>query len=497
MKASLELNERMLPRLAACATVPTYDRRALEPGVVHLSVGSFHRAHQAMYFEEIAERGLDQRWGITGVGLHRREMKAALDAQDGLYTVVTRSPQADDARIVGVITSYLFAPEERPAVLEALADERTRLVTLTITAAGYKVHPDTGEFLSEDDAIVEDLAAPSEPGTALGLLVEALDRRRRAGRAPFTVLSCDNMADNGTVVGSSVVAFASLRDERLGRWIQENVAFPSSMVDRITPGTTDADREMVERTFGIRDRWPVMTEPFSQWVVEDRFCQGRPPLDEVGVRFVDDVRPYAITKTRMLNASHSALGYLGSLAGYERIDEVMADPVFAGYIAQLMTEEIAPLLPDTGMDLSVYAKTLQRRFANPSVADRLSRLCRSGSTKVPAHLLSSLREALPAGRPHALLILAVAGWCRYLRAVGADGRPFPLDDANGDRLRALAGAAGDDPGRLLADEATFGSLGSCPEFVAAVGRDLRQLEAAGARAVVAARITDHEQLLAS
>jgi fructuronate reductase/mannitol 2-dehydrogenase len=487
----------MLPRLAARATVPTYDRRRLAPGVVHLSVGSFHRAHQAMYFEEIAERGLDQGWGITGVGLRRREMKAALDAQDGLYTVVTRSPEADDARIVGVITSYLFAPEERAAVLDALADERTRLVTLTITAAGYKVHPDTGAFLGEDDEVVEDLASPSEPGTALGLLVEALDRRRRAGRAPFTVLSCDNMADNGIVVGTSVIAFASLRDERLGRWISDNVAFPSSMVDRITPGTTDADREMVERTFGIRDRWPVMTEPFSQWVVEDRFCQGRPPLDEVGVRFVDDVRPYAITKTRMLNASHSALGYLGSLAGYERIDEVMADPVFAGYVGQLMTEEVAPLLPATEIDLPAYATTLQRRFANPAVGDRLSRLCRSGSTKVPAHLLSSLREALDAGRPHALLTLAVAGWCRYLRAVDADGRPFPLDDANGDRLRALAGSPGDHPGRLLADEATFGSLGTCARFVEAVECDLRQLEAVGARAVVAAHLTDDEQLLAS
>ncbi|CAA9236537.1 MAG: D-mannonate oxidoreductase [uncultured Acidimicrobiales bacterium] len=497
MNATLDLNDRTLPRLAACATVPTYDRGRLAPGVVHLSVGSFHRAHQAVYFEEIAQQGLDEGWGITGVGLRRREMKAALDAQDGLYTVVTRSARGDEARIVGVITSYLFAPEERAAVLDALADVRTRLVTLTITAAGYKVHPDTGEFLSEDDAVVEDLASPAEPGTALGLLVEALDRRRRAGLPPFTVLSCDNMADNGAIVGSSVAAFASLRDERLGRWIEENVAFPSSMVDRITPGTTDADREMVERTFGIRDRWPVMTEPFSQWVVEDRFGQGRPPLDEVGVQFVDDVRPYALTKTRLLNASHSALGYLGSLAGYERMDEVMADPVFAGYIEEMMTEEISPLLPSTGIDLATYGATLRRRFANPAVADRLSRLCRSGSTKVPAHLVSSLREALEANRPHALLTLAIAGWCRYLRAVDAHGRPFPLDDANGDRLRALAVADGGDPRRLLADEATFGSLGSCTQFVEAVERDLRQLEVMGPRAVIAARIADDEQLLAS
>jgi fructuronate reductase/mannitol 2-dehydrogenase len=209
------------------------------------------------------------------------------------------------------------------------------------------------------------------------------------------------------------------------------------------------------------------------------------------------VRPYALTKTRLLNASHSALGYLGSLAGYGRIDEVMADPVFAGYIEKMMVEEIAPLLPRTEIDLSAYGTTLRRRFANPAVADRLSRLCRSGSTKVPAHLLSSVREALQAGRPHALLTLAVAGWCRYLRAVDASGRPFPLDDANGERLRALAGAAGDDPRRLLADEATFGSLGSCPAFVEAVERDLRQLEAIGSRAVIRGRITGDEHLLAS
>ncbi len=478
-------------------SVPTYDRRQLKPGVVHLSVGSFHRAHQAVYFDEIAEQRLSHDWGVTGVGLRRREMKEALHVQDGLYTVVTRAPGCDEARVVGVITSYLFAPEERAAVLGALVGERTQLVTLTITAAGYKVNPDSGAFLGDDVAVIGDLASASDPGTALGLLVEALDRRRRAGRPPFTVMSCDNMPNNGAIVRSSVIAFASLRDERLASWISENVAFPGTMVDRITPVTTDADREMVRREFGVEDRWPVITEPFSQWIVEDRFCQGRPPLHEVGVQFVDDVRPYALAKTRLLNASHSALGYLGSLAGYDRIDAAMADPVFNGYIEEMMTEEVTPLLPPVGIDLAAYGATLRARFANRAVADRLSRLCRNGSAKVPAHLLSSIREAREANRPHDLLTLAVSGWCRYLRGVDREGRRIQLDDGQAHRLQALAVAGGDDPRPLLADQATFGALGRCPEFIRAVGRDLVELEAGGPRAAIAARIMGDERLLAS
>ena len=273
-----------------------------------MSVGSFHRSHQAVYFEELARRGLGDGWALTGVGLRRRDMKEALHAQDGLYTVVARSPAGDHAQVVGVITRYLFAPEERVAVLDVLADERTRLVTLTITAAGYKVDPTTGAFQEDDPEVARDLRSPSDASSAIGLLVEALDRRRRAGRPPFTVLSCDNTPGNGAVARAAVLAFAVRRDERLAGWVAQHVTFPSSMVDRITPSTTAEDRAMVERVFGLRDRWPVMTEPFSQWIVEDAFCNGRPPLDEVGVQFVDDVRPFALAKTGLLNSSHSALG---------------------------------------------------------------------------------------------------------------------------------------------------------------------------------------------
>ena len=492
------LNEQTLAHHSARVAVPTYDRSALTPSVVHISVGSFHRSHQAVYFDDVAQRGLSTDWGLVGVGLHRREMQQVLAAQDGLYTVVARGRDADEARIVGVITRYLFAPERGDGVLDALADERTRLTTLTITGGGYKVDPATGAFAADDPQVRADLADPGRPGSAIGYLVEALDRRRRAGRPPFTVLSCDNMPGNGAVARTAVVAFARMRDETLARWIDENVTFPSSMVDRITPKTTVEDREMVERQFGVRDRWPVVTEPFSQWIVEDEFANGRPPLDEVGVQFVADVRPYALMKTRLLNASHSALGYLGSLGGYRRTAEAMADPAYGGFVARMMNEEIAPLLPPVpGIDLAGYQAALLDRFGNPATGDRLSRLCRNGSAKVPGHVLSSIREARATSRPHALLTLAVAGWCLYLRGVDEHGRIVVLDDPAAGRLQALALAGGSDPRPLLADRATFGSLGADAGFAEAVERDLADLATDGARAVVAARASADAPLAAA
>jgi mannitol-1-phosphate/altronate dehydrogenase len=487
MSASRPLNMATLGHHSERMSVPSYDRYALGRGVVHISVGSFHRAHQAVYLDELARQGGGDGWALTGVGLHRRHLKEALDAQDGLYTVVARGAEGAEGRVVGAITRYLYAPEDGPAVLDTLADERTRIVTLTVTAAGYHVHPETGEFDADDPEVRHDLARPTRPLSAVGLLVEALDRRRRAGARPFTALSCDNMSGNGSVLCRAVLGYAGLRDCRLAAWIAEHMAFPSSMVDRITPGTTPQDLEMVERWFGVRDLCPVMTEPFTQWVVEDTFCDGRPPLEDVGVQFVSDVRPFALAKTRLLNASHCALGYLGSLAGLDRIDQTMAEPCFAGYVEHLMSDEIAPLLPPMGADLSAYAASLRERFANPAVVDRLPRLCRNGSTKVPAHVLSSIRDARASGRPHELLTLAVSAWCRYLQGTDQQGRPLELDDPHGARLQQLARAGGTDPRPLLSDARTFGALGGCPAFAAAVEQDLGDLERDGVRGVLARR----------
>ena len=466
--------------------LPSYDRSALVPSVVHLSVGGFSRAHQLTYFDEIAQRRLSTEWGVVGIGLRSRSMKEALAPQDHLYTVVERSPDGENARVVGVMVDYHFAPDDPARVLDVLADARTRMVTLTITDAGYRLDPRTGEFDAADDDVRWDLRHPDRPRTVFGFLVEALDRRRRAGLPAFTVVSCDNVHRNGQATRGAVSSFAARRDPELARWITDRVSFPSSMVDRITPHTTPEQREAVAQRYGVDDNWPVITEPFSQWVIEDDFCNGRPPLDLVGVRFVPDVARYELMKTRLLNASHCALGYLGSLAGHASIDRVMADPLFADYAEQLMDAEVRPLLPPPdGIDLVAYQQLLLKRFANPAIADQLYRLCRRGSTKMPHHLLPSLREALATDRPHALLTVAVAAWFRYLRGVDGEGRAFAIDDPLAERLQELALAGGSDPRPLLGVRSVFGDLGGDPAFVAELADALERLDRDGVRATVA------------
>ncbi|SET34599.1 fructuronate reductase [Geodermatophilus poikilotrophus] len=483
------LTQATLYSHGARIAVPSYDRGALTPAVVHLSVGGFSRAHQLIYFDELAERRISTGWGVVGVGLRQRHLQDALAPQDHLYTVVERSPDGERARVVGVMVDYLYAPDAPAAVLDRLSDPRTRLVTLTITPGGYLLDPQTRAFTADHPDVHRDLAEPHAPATVFGYLLEALDRRRQAGLAPFTVVSCDNLHRNGEATRASVVGLARLRDEVLARWITDRVAFPSSMVDRITPQTPPEERAALAARYGVDDRWPVVTEPFSQWFVEDTFSNGRPPLDQVGVRFVPDVGDYELMKTRLLNASHSAMGHLGSLAGYDRMDELMGDPVFATYVERLMDDEVTPLLPQPdGVDLTDYKRTLLQRFANPAIADRLSRLCRRGSAKLPQHLLPSLRQSLVEGRPAPLLLLAVAGWCRYLRGTDDDGRPLPLEDPRADELHALALAGGGDPRPLLDVRAVFGDLGDDPVVVAALTGAIETIDRLGARAAVAAAL---------
>ncbi|WP_245160486.1 mannitol dehydrogenase family protein [Blastococcus sp. CT_GayMR20] len=483
------LSDQTLGQHAGHLLVPTYDRSALTPAVVHFSVGGFHRSHQLLYFDDVAEQRISTGWGVVGVGLHSRTMKDALAPQDHLYTVVERSPDGERARVVGVMTDYHYAPDDPAAVLDVLTDRRTRMVSLTITGGGYRLCPQSGEFDADDEDIAWDLRETDRPRTVFGFLVEALDRRRRAGLPAFTVVSCDNMHRNGDAARAAVVGFARLRDEVLARWIADRASFPSSMVDRITPHTTPEQRAAVAQRYGVDDNWPVITEPFSQWVIEDDFCNGRPPLDEVGVRFVPDVARYELMKTRLLNASHCALGYLGSLAGYASIDRVMADPLFAGYVTHLMDDEVTPLLPPPdGIDLTEYKRTLLQRFANPAIADQLSRLCRRGSTKMPHHLLPTLRQAVAEGRPHGLLTLAVAAWFRYLRGTDAGGRELRIDDPRADELQALARAGGTDPRPLLGDHAVFGDLDRFPAFVDELEQALEQLDRDGVRVTVGAAL---------
>jgi len=481
------LDDQSLDRIAHRLRVPTYDRSALTPAIAHISVGGFSRAHQLVYLDELAERG-NTDWGVVGIGLHNSSMRDALAPQDNLYTVVERDADAERARVVGSMIDYVYAPDAPERVLDLLADERIRVVTMTVTGTAYRIDPQTGEFQPDDEAR-DDLTRPDRPSSVFGYLVEGLDRRRRAGLPPFTVLSCDNMQSNGAAARAAVVGYARLRDEVLARWITDHVSFPSSMVDRITPTTSPEERDTIAKTFGVDDNWPVITEPFSQWFVEDAFCNGRPPLEEVGVHLVADVGHYELMKTRLLNASHCALGFLGQVAGLETIDEAVGDQVFHDYLDQLMGVEVIPLLPrPDGVDLAEYEATLLRRFANPAIGDRLARLARRGSTKMPNYLLPSLRAALQEHRPHELLTLAVAGWCRYLRATDEHDRPIEVQDQLADHLRELARAGGSDPRPLLGERSIFGDLIEDEAFVARLETALRRLDDDGVRPTLAAAV---------
>jgi mannitol 2-dehydrogenase len=357
---------------------------------------------------------------------------------------------------------------------------------MTITEGGYNVDERTGEFDAANEAVQADLQGPNAPVTVFGYLTEALHRRRLAGIRPFSVLSCDNIQGNGHVIQTALVSFARLRDDALANWIEQHVAFPNSMVDRITPQTTDAERELVATEFGIADRWPVVTEPFRQWVLEDVFSDGRPPLEEVGVQLVADVNPYETMKIRLLNASHVAMGYLGALTGYRTVDAVMADPIFRTFIERQMREEIAPLLPPVpGIDLDAYQHTLIERFANPRIADQVARICLDGSAKMPKFLLPALHDALHSGRPHRLLTLALAGWLRYLSGIDDGGQQILLQDPRAAELQALAIAGQDDPRPLLSRRDLFGDLVDRESFVEELHACMRNLYSKGAHTTLA------------
>ncbi len=480
---AVPLSDRTLGDLPSDVSVPTYDRAALRPGIVHIGVGGFHRAHQAVYLDELARLG-ETGWGEIGVGLHSRAIGEVLEGQDGLWTVVERAAEGDRATVVGALTAYLYAPDDPEAVLAALADERTRVVTLTITGTGYRIDAASGDFDADDPHIARDLEDPGTPETVFGYVVEGLARRRQAGLPPFTVLSCDNMPSNGTAARTAVVSFARMRDPELAGWIDREVAFPSSMVDRITPNTSPEDRDAVAAGTGVDDRWPVVTEPFRQWVVEDSFCNGRPPLEQVGVQFVDDVAPYETMKTRLLNAGHSAIAYLAYLAGHRTTADVLADPAFRTFLTRMMADEIAPLLPEVpGVDLDEYQATLLDRLANPRMADQLSRLSRRGSTKIPNYLLPSIRAAVEQDRPHQLLCLAVAGWLRFLRGADYAGEEVPIEGPRTD-LVPIAQEAGGDAAPLLSEQSVFDHIGRDPRFADCVQRALTALDERGPREVI-------------
>ena len=486
--AMTQLNASTLGSLHPAVAVPRYDRRAVAPAIVHIGVGGFHRAHQAMYLDRLMNQGEALDWGVCGVGVlpGDRRMKDALDRQDGLYTLVVKHPDGTlEARVIGSLVAYLLAPDDPEAVIVQMAAPVTRIVSLTITEGGYNVHPVSGEFQADEPAVQADLAPGAAPSTVFGLVTEALVRRRERGLPPFTVMSCDNIQGNGDVARASFVAYARLRDPGLGDWVEREVRFPNSMVDRITPVTTDADRELVAAAFGIEDAWPVVCEPFEQWVVEDDFGQGRPPLEDAGAQLVADVGPYELMKLRLLNGSHQALCYLGRLAGYEYAHEAAQDPLFAQFLAQYMDLEATPTLAAVpGVDLDDYKRTLIERFANQEIRDTLARLCAESSDRIPQWLVPVVRSRLAAGGDVDRCALVIASWARYAEGVDEQGEPIEVVDRLRDRLMAVAEGQHADPTAFLAQRDLFGDLVEDERFVAAYTAALVSLRERGARATL-------------
>jgi fructuronate reductase len=423
---------------------PSYDRANLQPGIVHLGVGAFMRAHLAVATEHAIATSADTRWGIVGVSLQRPDTRDALQPQDGLYTVAQRgdanaSTQAVlPLQVVGCLQRLLVAPEGPAAVVEAIADARIKIVSLTVTEKGYTHDPATGQLRLDHPDVVHDLAHADAPRSAVGLIVRGLAKRRALGHGPLTLMSLDNLASNGHVLKGAVLALAERVDPALQAWIATGCTFPCSMVDRIVPATTDEDRRRVADGLGLDDAWPVCAEPFFSWAVEDHFAAGRPAWQHQGMHFVPDAKPWETLKLRMVNGCHSVMAYAGLLARWPTIDHAIHQPVVRSFIEALMRNEIEPTLPPIdGVSLPAYRDALVQRWLNPSIAHKLSQIAMDGSQKIPPRWVTPIGERVARGEPIDGLCFGVAVWLHHLRGVDEGGQAYALNDPLAGQLQAL------------------------------------------------------------
>jgi len=454
---SARLSLRTLAGVPAEIGRPSYDIAAVTPGIVHLGIGAFHRAHQAAMTDAILGRDLS--WGIVAASLRSPDTRDALQPQDGLYAVAVRDGAGERLCVIGAVRQVIVGPEDPERLIAAMADPRVRIVSMTVSEKGYCHDPATGELNEDHPDIRRDLADMARPRSTPGVLVAALARRRAAGVPPFTVLCCDNLPSNGRTVRRVVSRMAELVDPALGAFVREGVAFPCTMVDRIVPATTDADRARVSRTLGVEDAWPVVTEPFLQWVVEDHFPSGRPRWELAGAQFVRDVEPFEDMKLRMLNGAHSTLAYIGGMAGFDTVAEASADPRFERLLRAFWAEVAPTLTQPEGQDVDGYAEALLARFQNRAIRHLLQQIAMDGSQKLPQRLLSTIRDNLAAGRPIATLASAVAGWICHVGRLGQGAR-LEVRDPMAPRFAAIAAEANGDPAalcsKLFAVEAVFG-----------------------------------------
>ncbi|MBL8288599.1 MAG: mannitol dehydrogenase family protein [Rubrivivax sp.] len=476
---------------------PRYERNELRPGIVHLGLGSFARAFLGAYNETAIHAGGEPHFGIVGVSLRSPAVRDALAPQAGLYTLAERDADEEGRprqrlRVIGNLVGQIVGPEDPRGVLEAIAAPATRIVSLTVTEKGYALDPASGRLREEQPDIAHDLRVGTpllgSPKSTIGTLVFGLELRRVRGMPPVTLLSLDNLPHNGRTLQSLVLAFARRSHEALADWIEARCTFPCSMVDRIVPATTDADRDNVAAALGRFDAWPVPAEPYCHWVVEDRFAAGRPDWHLAGARLVADATPWEQLKLRAVNGSHSAVAYLGAMAGWKTVHEAIAQPEMRRFVQAMLAEEVAPTLPPLpGLDFGRYVQGLLQRFGNPALAHRLQQIAMDGSHKLPQRLLATIEQRLAAGLPIARLALAVAGWMHYLRGIDEWGRPYVIDDPQAAALAAARAEAEREP--TLHDRVAafthfapvFGDLAGHATLVDALTRALASLQSTGVR----------------
>lgn len=481
----MRLNKANLRRFPDNVRVPTYDRNSLTPGILHLSVGNFHRGHMAVYLDELFEQGKDLDWAVVGAGLRPSvvDMRETLKAQDYLTTVVELAPAAISAHIVSCMVDFL--PSDPNAIHDALSDGQIRIVSMTITESGYYIDAATGEFAANHPEMVRDAKSPDTPASLFGVIVKALRARRDAGIEPFTVLSCDNLPGNGNLTRQTVLGLARLGDPELADWIAASVAFPNSMVDRIVPATTDRERRLVEDHFGIIDDLPVVCEPFRQWVVEDHFPSGRPHLEKVGVEFVTDVSGYELMKLRILNAAHASMCYPALLLGHHFVHDAMADPDIVQWLKALLTKEAIPTLkPLPRVNYHHYLDKVLERFSNTEIGDTISRIAEEGSERQPKFILPAVIDALDSGKSVNGFALEIALWCRYCLAEDEQGKLITVKDLRAADLFQFAEASRMRSDAFLDNIDVFGSIGKNAVFSEPFCYWLRYIHQLGVRAAI-------------
>ena len=482
------LTNNSLSNIPLGVAVPEYDRSAISTGIVHVGVGNFHRSHEAYYTDRLLQKG-EKNWGICGICLLERDrhMFQTLVDQDGLYTLVEKDMDGKQSvRVIGSIMDYLFAPADPGAVISVMADPGVKIISLTITEGGYNYDASTGEFRVSDPGIQWDLQHPDRPRTIFGYLAAAFRLRKERGLPGLTVLSCDNIQHNGDMCKKMLGAFLGEGQPGLLAWMQKQVSFPNCMVDRITPVTTDRDIRDLKDNHQVEDAWPVVCEPFIQWVIEDDFSQGRPEWESAGVQFVPRVDPYEKMKIRLLNAGHSLLGFTGTLRGFETIDEAVRNKELARVLREFMDGEVSPLLGELeGLDLENYKRSLLQRFANPYMGDRLSRICSESSSKIPKFLLPTIQEQLEREGPLLCSALVIAAWCHYLELAAGDKANWEILDAMKEELlKAALASGGEDPLAFLRIEPVFGDLAESGPFTKTYLPILENLRKNGVQAVI-------------